>query len=122
MKFAEEDHRGEKDNKKKKRKKERIVRDYRRTCAAACSSCDVTPTSLLRAELDEVGDRYKKMRRAHVEAAAGVSAAAACEDERRRYRRGRKREGAGRCAIRLQYMYCTAADHARGLPRPLVGR
>lgn len=26
----------------KKRKKERIVRDYRRTCAAACSSCDVT--------------------------------------------------------------------------------
>lgn len=28
-------------------------------------------TSLLRGELHEVGDRYKKMRRVHVEAAAG---------------------------------------------------
>lgn len=34
--------RGEQEKKKEKRKKEHIIRDYCRTCAATCSSCDVT--------------------------------------------------------------------------------
>lgn len=91
-------------------KKEYAVCDYRFKRVSPHSPflwCN--STSLLRAELDEVGDRYKKMPLAHVEAVAQVSVA---------NERGEGKREDGRKSRRERYTRGAAADHARGLSSP----
>lgn len=73
----ENDYRDERENRRKRRKNERKSASY--AIIVMCRYvfllwCNSQRPYLLRAELDEVGDRYKKMRLVHVEAAARVSA------------------------------------------------